>query len=129
MTMHQDSVTFDSVNQSAPQSVSATHPPETTASSSSTTPISETSETRPGRRNRRYTPMKSAIGMVIEMENTPHGLSANALTTTSASTASRITMMTSTPTIAAAPPTTPSSSLAIWPSDRPRLRTEIDSTR
>ena len=73
--------------------------------------------------------MKSAIGIVIEIENTPHGLSASALTTTSASTASRMTMMTSTPTMAAAPPTVPSSSLAIWPSERPRLRTEIDSTR
>ena len=36
-----------------PSSVSATQPPETIASSSSATPISETSETRPGRRNRR----------------------------------------------------------------------------
>ncbi len=53
MMMHQDSVTFDSVNQSVPQSVSATHPPLATASSSSTTPINDTSDTRPGRRNLR----------------------------------------------------------------------------
>ena len=53
MMMHHDSVTFDSVNHSAPQSVPATQPPEATANSSSTTPISDTSETRPGRRNRR----------------------------------------------------------------------------
>src|SRR6476660_5467943 len=107
MMMHHDSVTLDSVNQSAPQEVSATQPPETTASSSSTTPISDTSETLPGRNNRRYRPM--TIGIVIEMENTPHGLSARALTTTSASTASRMVMITSTPTMAATPPTGPSS--------------------
>ena len=73
--------------------------------------------------------MNRAIGIVIAMENTPHGLSASAPTTTSASTASRITMMTSTPTMAATPPTTPSSSRAICPSERPRRRLEIASTR
>ena len=73
--------------------------------------------------------MKMAIGIVIEIENTPHGLSASALTTTSASTASRMVMITSTPTMAATPPTGPSSSRAIWPSERPRRRVEIDSTR
>src|ERR1700716_823546 len=104
--MHHDKATFDKVNQSAPQEVSATQPPEMTASSSSTTPISDTSETRPGRRNLKYTPMKMAMGMVIAIEKTPHGLSARAPTTTSASTASRITMMTRTPMIAAAPPMT-----------------------
>lgn len=127
--MHHDNVTLDSVNQSAPQEVSATQPPETTASSSSATPMSVTSDTRPGRRYRRYSPMKIAIGMVIAMENTPHGLSASALTTTRASTASRITMITSTATIAAMPPMGPSSSRAIWPSERPRRRVEMTSTR
>ena len=73
--------------------------------------------------------MNRAIGMVIAMEKTPHGLSASALTTTSASTASRMIMMTNTPTIAATPPTAPSSSRAIWPRERPRRRVEIDSTR
>ena len=63
--MHHDNVTLDSVNQSAPQEVSATQPPETTASSSSATPMSVTSDTRPGRRYRRYSPMKIAIGMGI----------------------------------------------------------------
>ena len=57
--------------------------------------------------------MKIAIGMVIAIEKTPHGLSASALTTTRASTASRITMMTRTPTMAATPPIAPSSSRAI----------------
>src|SRR5882762_7149361 len=113
MMMHHDSATFESVNQSAPQEVSATQPPEATASNSRTTPINDTSEMRPGRKNLRYTPMKMAMGMVIAIEKTPHGLSARALTTTSARTASRITMMTSTPTMAAAPPTAPSSSRAI----------------
>ena len=73
--------------------------------------------------------MKTAIGIVIAIEKTPQGLSASALTTTSASTASRITMMTRTPTIAATPPTTPNSSRAICPSERPRRRVEIASTR
>ena len=106
-------MTLDSVNHCTPQSVWPTQPPATTASSSSATPISDTSETRPGRMKRRYTPMKMAIGIVIAMENTPQGLSASALTTTRPSTAKRITMMTSTPTIAAVPPTVPSSSRAI----------------
>ena len=44
--------------------------------------MTETSETFPGRRVRRYTPMKSAIGIVMAIENTPHGLAASALTTT-----------------------------------------------
>ncbi len=73
--------------------------------------------------------MKSAIGMVIAMENTPHGLWARPRTTTSASTARMIIMMTRTPTIAVAPPVFPSSSRAIWPSERPRRRVEIHNTR
>ena len=47
---------------------------------------------------RRYTPINSAIGMVIAMVNVPHGLPFSAFTTTSAHTASRITMMLSTAT-------------------------------
>ena len=43
----------DRFNQDAPQDVSATQLPEATASSSSTKPITDTSATRPGRRNRR----------------------------------------------------------------------------
>ena len=129
MIRHHDSVTLDSVNHSVPQSVWAIQPPAATASSSSATPIKDTSETRPGRRKRRYRPMKRAIGIVIAMEKTPHGLSASALTTTRPSTASRMTMITNTPTIAAVPPTPPSSSRAIWPSERPRRRVEMASTR
>ncbi len=73
--------------------------------------------------------MKSAMGIVIAIEKTPHGLSASACTTTSASTASRIVMMVMIPMMAAAPPTAPSSSRTICPSDRPRRRVEIHSTR
>ena len=57
--------------------------------------------------------MNSAMGMVIAIENTPHGDSASALTTTSPSTAMRMIMMTNTPISAATPPTRPSSSRAI----------------
>ena len=73
--------------------------------------------------------MKIAIGIVIAIENTPHGLDASALTTTRASTASRITMITKTATIADAPPTAPISSRTIWPSERPRRRVDTHSTR
>ena len=73
--------------------------------------------------------MNRAIGMVMAMENTPQGLWASPRTTTSASTAMMITMMTKAPTRAAAPPVAPSSSRAIWPSERPRRRVEIHNTR
>lgn len=59
--------------------------------------------------------MNTAMGMVIAMENTPHGLWASPRTTTNASTSMMITMMTNAPTSPAAPPTLPSSSRAIWP--------------
>ena len=48
---------------------------------------------RPGRNTRRYRPITTAIGIVIATVNVPHGLCASACTTTSASTASRITMI------------------------------------
>ena len=73
--------------------------------------------------------MKMAMGMVMAMENTPQGLWPSARTTTSASTAMMITMMTKAPMRAAAPPVAPSSSRAIWPSDRPRRRVEIHNTK
>ena len=62
--------------------------------------------------------------MVQRMVKTPQGLSRSALTTTSASTASRITMMARTAIIASMPVTGPVSSLAIWPSDLPSRRME-----
>ena len=64
------------------------------------------------------------MGRVHRMVNTPQGLSFSAFTTTSASTASRMTMMASTATMASSPVTGPVSSLAICPSDLPSRRME-----
>ena len=71
--------------------------------------------------------MKSAIGIVIAIENTPHGDCASALTTTSARTASRMIMIEKTAISAATPPTGPISSRAICPSDLPSRRIEKNS--
>ncbi len=71
--------------------------------------------------------MKTAIGMVMPMEKTPQGECARALTMTRASTASRMIMMANTAIRAAAPPTGPISSRAIWPSERPSRRVEKNS--
>jgi len=68
--------------------------------------------------------MKSAIGIVMPIEKTPHGDSASALTTTSARTASSSIMIRKTAISAATPPTTPISSRTIWPSDLPLRRIE-----
>ena len=64
------------------------------------------------------------MGMVQRMVKTPQGLSRSAFTTTSASTASRITMIARIATIASMPVTGPVSSFAIWPSDLPSRRME-----
>ena len=72
--------------------------------------------------------MKNAIGIVMAMLNVPHGEFASALTTTSARTASRITMIDSTATSAAAPPTGPISSRAICPRLLPSRRIEKNRT-
>ena len=103
-------------------------PPPTTASNSSATPMAEPSTTRPGRMPRMYSPISMAIGMVAKTVEVAHGLCFIALTTTSASTAIRITMIASVPIWAAKPPTGPSSSRAIWPSERPLRRVETNST-
>ena len=71
--------------------------------------------------------MKSAIGIVIAIENTPHGDCASAFTTTSARTASRMIMIEKTAISAATPPTGPISSRAICPSDLPSRRIEKNS--
>jgi hypothetical protein len=68
--------------------------------------------------------MNRAIGMVIAIENVPHGESASAFTTTSASTPRRMIMMTNTETSAAMPPIGPISSRAIWPRLLPLRRIE-----
>ena len=90
--------------------------------------MTDTSPTRPGRMTRMYTPMNSAIGIVAATVKMPHGLSASALTTTSASTARMMIMITSTPTSASEPGTGPSSSLIMSPSDLPSRRIEANST-
>ena len=72
--------------------------------------------------------MKSAIGIVAAIVNVPQALPFSALTTTSATTASRITMMIRTVTSATNPPTLPISSRAILPSDLPSRRMDAKST-
>ena len=71
--------------------------------------------------------MNSAIGIVIAIENVPHGELASALTTTSARTASRMIMIEKTAISAAMPPTGPISSRAIWPRLLPSRRIEKNS--
>jgi hypothetical protein len=83
---------------------------------------------RPGRSQRSQTPISSAIGTVIATVNVPHELCASALTTTSASTASRITMMAAMPSIDTTPAALPISVRIISPSDRPSRRVEKNST-
>ena len=67
-----------------PQPVSATQPPETMASSSSTTPIRETSETLTRAQEPQVHAHEQGDRDGHRNENTPHGDSARALTTTSA---------------------------------------------
>ncbi len=68
--------------------------------------------------------MKIATGMVAAIVKVPHALPLSAFTTTSPTTASRITMMMRTVTSAMKPPTLPISSRAILPSDLPSRRME-----
>src|SRR5262250_3537829 len=84
------------VNTCAQAGESATHWPATTTKTTSATPIAEASSTLPGRRNRRYTPSSMAIGMVMASVNVAQGDDFSAFTTTSATTASKITMIAST---------------------------------
>ena len=72
--------------------------------------------------------MNSAMGMVAPTVNTPHGLSASACTTTSASTASKITRMARIASNAMSPAGVFNSSLTIWPSDLPSRRIEQNKT-
>ena len=72
--------------------------------------------------------MNSAMGMVSAMEKTPHGDSARALTTMSASTARMMIMMANTATSAATPPTGPISSRTICPRLFPLRRIEKNMT-
>jgi hypothetical protein len=72
--------------------------------------------------------MNRAMGMVIASEKVPQGDSARALTTTSASTASRMIMIANTASRAAAPPSGPISSRAICPRLLPSRRMEKNRT-
>ena len=62
--------------------------------------------------------------MVSAIVKSPHGLSASARTTTSASTASKITMIATMLTSATSPAKGPTSSRTICPRDLPRRRVE-----
>ena len=53
MMINHETVTADRFNQDAPHDVSLTQLPEATAAMSNAKPISDTSATRPGRRNRK----------------------------------------------------------------------------
>ena len=68
------------------------------------------------------------MGIVQKTAKVPHGLPIKALTTTSASTASRIIMISSTPTSAMPPATGPISERTMSPSDRPSRRVDRNNT-
>ena len=95
----------DHVNAAAQTGCCDTHCPPTRPSISSTTPISDASTTLPGRTCFIHQPMRNAMGIVVAIVNRPHGLPRSALTTTSASTASRMIMIARIATIAASPAT------------------------
>ena len=101
------------------KALSSIQPPPNTAKSSRATPIAVASSTRPGRILRIYRPIKMAMGIVAPTVEVAHGLCRMALTTTKPSTAIKIIIMANTPIMATAPPKGPSSSRAIWPSERP----------
>jgi hypothetical protein len=86
--------------------------------------MAEPSRTRPGRRWRMKSPIRMAIGIVVATVDVAHGLWRIAFTTTRPRTAIRMIMMAITPISATAPPIGPSSSRAIWPSERPSRRIE-----
>src|SRR5258708_36113968 len=83
----------DIVNQGANVGESATAWPPKMLASTRMNPRAEHSSTLPGRQYRRYTPISNAIGIVAAMVNVRHGLPLRALTTTSATTDNRITMI------------------------------------
>ena len=83
----------ESVNAAATSGCAATQRPAKSAPTRSTSPIALASSTCPGRIQRRWMPISSAIGIVSPIVTTPHGLDASALTTTSASTAISTTII------------------------------------
>ena len=122
-----ESVTPLSVKTGAHVADSDTHLPAYSERNSSTRPPAVASNTRPGRIQRRYTPISMAIGIDKPIVTVPHGLSRNAFTTTRASTEIRMIMMPRMETSAVAPATVPISSFAICPNDLPSRR--IDAQR
>src|SRR5436190_18983827 len=112
------------VNTLAHGAESATHCPATTTNNTSANPISDASSTRPGRKYRKYTPINSAIGIVIASVNVAHGEVFSAFTTTSATTPNKIIKIASTASCAMNPPRFPTSSRAISPNDFPLRRIE-----
>ena len=66
--------------------------------------------------------------MVAKTVNVPQGECARALTTTSASTASKMIMIIKMPTIATVPAVSPSSARIMSPNERPSRRVEAHST-
>ena len=86
--------------------------------------MSDASSTLPGRKYRKYSPNSSAIGIVMANVNVAQGEDFNALTITSATTPSKITMIASTASCAIKPPRLLTSSRAISPSVFPLRRME-----
>src|SRR5436190_98979 len=99
------SVTADNLKIGAIDSECETHWPPKMLSTTRANPITEHSSTLPGLQKRRYSPMNTAIGIVAAIVNAPQGLSLSALTTTSATTASRMIMIIRTVSSAVNPPT------------------------
>jgi len=119
----------EKVNQGLQTGSAATTPPPHSDSIRSEKPMADISRIRPGRRYRPYRPISMAIGRVANIVKLPQGEPASALTTTSASTASRMTMMASTPTLATTPANGPISVRIMSPSERPSRRTEKNRIR
>ena len=105
-----------------------TYGPAMTAKNSSTTPMMLAPFTSPSRQTCRYTPIKSAMGMVANTVKVPQALSAMALTTAMDRPASVSTRMNSTAQEATWPTVLPISLSAILPRLRPLCRTEAKST-
>ncbi|MCY1287453.1 hypothetical protein D9M70_364480 [compost metagenome] len=75
-----------------------------------------------------YTPMNTAMGMVAITVNMPHGLSARAFTTISASTARMMIMIRKQPNSAMVPGMRPISSRTMSPRERPLRRVDMNRT-
>ena len=111
------------VNIFAKTGVSAAHFPAQTHPTSPNTPITVTQAVLAPPAPLIPNPIASAKGIVNTMVNSPHGLSAKALTTTKANTAIRIVIIPNKPITASVPATGPTSSRSICPTDFPPLRT------